>query len=184
MSRREVWCVCVCTYVCVLVFSDKECQRHLTTTDLFSVGGIKLFVKRNTFVLCCVCVSQISSDLTHTCTRFLSGTFYEVNFIWFNKGLIVRIYINSHLWVWLTTTHTHTHTGLRLSPWVVLVCISAPVWKVEWISKNTLWLSLTHIHTHRHHGVGPSFKFLKEKLETGQCSLWLNKNKVRGWLSL
>ncbi len=89
--------MCVCLSVCALVFTDKEGQKRLTPRDLCSVGGIKLFVKRNSFVFCCSCISQISSDLTHTCTRFLSVTFFEVNFIRLNKELIVRIHINSDL---------------------------------------------------------------------------------------
>lgn len=55
---------CMCVYM--LVFSDKEGERHLTCHDLCSVGGIKLFVKRNTLVSCFMCVCQISPGLTHT----------------------------------------------------------------------------------------------------------------------
>ena len=87
----------MCMYVCMLVFSDKEDQRCLTPYDLCGVGGIKLFVKRNTFVFFSVCVSQISFDLTHTYTRLLSVPLFEVNFMRLNKGVIVRIYLNRDL---------------------------------------------------------------------------------------
>ena len=99
--------------MCVHVFSDKEDQRHLTPHNLCGVGGIKLFVKKNTFVFCHVCVSQISPDLTHTCTRVLSVSFFEVNFNALTKRLLVRTCIYRD-----ADSLYHTHSD-RASPFTL-----------------------------------------------------------------
>lgn len=109
--REERSGVCVCLCVCVHWFS---LIRKATGVWTFMTSAALVALNclwREIHLSSPVCVSQISSDLLHTCTRFPSVAFLEVNFTRLNKGLTLRIYINSYLWVWLSPSSIHSQTN-------------------------------------------------------------------------
>lgn len=116
---------CVTARMCVCSFSlIRRAKGVWPWMTRCGVGGIKLFVKRNTFVSCCVCVSQISSDLTYL-QQGSRVPFSTVTSVCLDKGLIVGISVRSHLFVW------HTWT---FSPWVLWVSMVTPVRKRKSLS--------------------------------------------------